>query len=50
MEYQVLARKWRPQSFDDVVGQEHVARTLKNAILQNRIAHAFIFSGPRGVG
>jgi DNA polymerase-3 subunit gamma/tau len=50
MDYLVLARKCRPQSFADVVGQEHVARTLKNAILQNRIAHAFIFSGPRGVG
>ncbi len=50
MEYLVLARKCRPQSFADVVGQEHVARTLRNAILQSRIAHAFIFSGPRGVG
>ncbi|MDP2724783.1 MAG: AAA family ATPase, partial [Syntrophales bacterium] len=50
MDYLVLARKWRPQDFADVVGQEHVAKTLKNAILQNRIAHAFIFSGPRGVG
>lgn len=50
MEYLVLARKWRPQSFKDLVGQEHVARTLTNAILQNRIAHAYIFSGPRGVG
>lgn len=50
MEYLVLARKYRPQNFDDVVGQEHVIKTLKNAILQNRIAHAFIFGGPRGVG
>jgi len=50
MEYLVLARKWRPQTFTEVVGQEHVARTLTNAILQNRIAHSFIFSGPRGVG
>lgn len=50
MEYLVLARKWRPQTFSEVVGQEHVARTLTNAILQNRIAHSFIFSGPRGVG
>jgi len=50
MEYLVLARKWRPQSFNDLVGQEHVTRTLTNAILQKRIAHAFIFSGPRGVG
>jgi len=50
MEYLVLARKWRPQVFDDVVGQDHVVRTLKNAIHYNRIAHAFLFSGPRGVG
>ncbi len=50
MEYLVLARKWRPQSFEDVVGQSHVVTTLKNAILQNRIAHAFVFSGPRGIG
>ena len=50
MEYIVLARKWRPQVFEDVVGQEHVVKTLKNAILQDRVAHAFIFSGPRGVG
>ena len=50
MEYLVLARKWRPQIFEDVLGQEHVVRTLKNAITQERIAHAFLFSGPRGVG
>ena len=50
MEYLVLARKWRPQGFDDVVGQENVIKTLRNAIMQNRIAHAFIFGGPRGVG
>ena len=50
MEYRVLARKWRPQVFEDVLGQEHVVRTLKNAIGQQRIAHAFLFSGPRGVG
>ncbi|MHB8772512.1 MAG: DNA polymerase III subunit gamma/tau [Syntrophales bacterium] len=50
MEYLVLARKWRPQAFDDVLGQEHVVRTLSNAITQERIAHAFLFSGPRGVG
>ncbi|MGE4563251.1 MAG: DNA polymerase III subunit gamma/tau [Victivallaceae bacterium] len=49
-EYQVIARKWRPQSFADVVGQEHVVRTLKNAIRQNRTAHAYLFVGPRGVG
>ena len=50
MEYLVLARKWRPQTFDDVVGQHHVITTLKNAITQGRIAHAFVFSGPRGTG
>jgi DNA polymerase-3 subunit gamma/tau len=50
MAYQVLARKWRPQRFEDVVGQEHVTTTLCNAIAQKRIAHAFLFSGPRGVG
>jgi len=50
MEYMVTARRWRPQSFDEVVGQDHVIRTLKNAITQGRVAHAFIFSGPRGVG
>ncbi len=50
MEYQVLARKFRPQKFDDVAGQEHVVRTLANAIAQGRIGHAFLFSGPRGVG
>ncbi len=48
--YQVIARKWRPQSFDDLVGQDHVVRTLKNAIEQNRIAHAYLFVGPRGTG
>ncbi|MBN1663467.1 MAG: DNA polymerase III subunit gamma/tau [Deltaproteobacteria bacterium] len=50
MEYRVLSRKWRPQSFADVIGQDHVVKTLGNAIRQNRIAHAFIFSGPRGIG
>ena len=50
MEYLVLARKFRPQNFDEVVGQEHVVKTLKNAIQQGRVSHAFIFSGPRGVG
>ncbi len=50
MAYLVLARKWRPQTFDAVVGQEHVTQTLKNAIRQNRVAHAFIFTGARGVG
>ena len=50
MGYQVLARKWRPQVFDDVVGQSHITRTLQNAISSGRLAHAFLFSGPRGVG
>ena len=50
MEYLVLARKFRPQAFDDVAGQEPVVRTLVNAIGQGRIGHAFLFSGPRGVG
>ena len=50
MSYLVLARKWRPQSFADLVGQEHVARTLANAIDQDRVAHAYLFAGPRGVG
>jgi DNA polymerase-3 subunit gamma/tau len=50
MSYQVLARKYRPQRFSDVIGQEHVTRTLKNAIEQGRIAHGYIFSGHRGIG
>src|SRR5512142_1494530 len=50
MAYQVLARKYRPQRFSDVIGQEHVTRTLKNAIEQGRIAHGYIFSGHRGIG
>lgn len=50
MSYQVLARKWRPQVFEDVVGQGHITRTLQNAIISGRLAHAFLFSGPRGVG
>ncbi|MBI2421430.1 MAG: DNA polymerase III subunit gamma/tau [Candidatus Hydrogenedentes bacterium] len=48
--YQVLARKWRPQRFEDVVGQEHITRTLKNAISSGRIHHAFLFIGSRGIG
>jgi DNA polymerase-3 subunit gamma/tau len=48
--YLVLARKWRPQSFNDLVGQEHVAQTLRNAITLGRVAHAFLFTGARGVG
>src|SRR5438132_7272556 len=50
MAYQVIARKYRPQRFRDVVGQEHVSQTLGNAIEQNRIAHAYLFCGPRGTG
>ncbi|MFB3915396.1 MAG: DNA polymerase III subunit gamma/tau [Terriglobales bacterium] len=50
MAYQVLARKYRPQRFSDVIGQGHVTRTLKNAIEQQRIAHGYIFSGHRGIG
>src|ERR1700688_1497389 len=50
MSYQVIARKWRPQTFADVVGQPHVTRTLGNAVATGRVAHAYIFSGARGVG
>ena len=50
MNYEVFARKYRPQTFDDLVGQNHVSRTLKNAVAQNRLAHAYLFVGPRGVG
>src|SRR5947207_5567709 len=50
MSYQVIARKWRPQRFDDVVGQLAVTRTLKNALASGRLAQAFVFAGPRGVG
>ncbi len=50
MSYQVLARKYRPQKFSEVIGQEHVTRTLQNAIAQSRIAHGYIFSGHRGIG
>ena len=50
MSYQVLARKWRPQQFDDVIGQPAVTRTLANAIKSGRIAQSFVFAGPRGVG
>ncbi|HXY01318.1 MAG TPA: DNA polymerase III subunit gamma/tau [Candidatus Limnocylindrales bacterium] len=50
MTYQVIARKWRPQTFADLVGQTHVTETLQNAIKHNRVAHAYIFSGARGVG
>lgn len=50
MSYLVLARKWRPQSFDDLIGQEPIIRVLKNSLEQGKIAHAYLFSGPRGVG
>ena len=50
MTYQVLARKWRPQAFDAVVGQDAVTRTLRNALGSGRVAHAYLFTGPRGVG
>ena len=50
MAYQVLARKWRPQKFADVVGQEHISRTVWNAFVQNRIGHAYLFVGSRGIG
>src|SRR5580700_8822466 len=50
MDYQVIARKWRPQTFAELVGQQHVTRTLQNALQSGRVAHAYIFSGARGVG
>ncbi len=50
MAYQVLARKWRPKQFEEVVGQGHVTRTLQNAIKQDKLAHAYLFTGTRGVG
>jgi len=50
LSYLVLARKWRPQTFQDLIGQEHVCRTLQNAIASGRVAHAFLFTGARGVG
>src|SRR5580765_8740717 len=50
MSYQVIARKWRPKRFDDVIGQQAVTRTLKNALVSGRLAQAFVFAGPRGVG
>ena len=49
-EHQVIARKWRPQTFADVVGQTHVIRTLRNAIVSNRVGHAYLLVGPRGIG
>jgi len=50
MSYQVLARKYRPQTFEDIIGQAHVATTLMNALRQQKVAHAYLFSGPRGIG
>jgi DNA polymerase-3 subunit gamma/tau len=50
MSYEVIARKWRPQQFEDVVGQDHVTGTLRNAIASGRVAHAYLFVGPRGIG
>jgi len=50
MSYQVIARKWRPQTYSDVVAQEHVSRTIANSISKGRISHAYLFAGPRGVG
>ena len=50
MSYQVIARKWRPQKFEDVTGQEVLTRTLQNAIANDRLHHAYLFSGARGVG
>ncbi len=50
MSYQVLARKWRPQTFGEMVGQEHVTQTLSNALTRGRVAHAYLFTGPRGCG
>ncbi|MDR1940784.1 MAG: DNA polymerase III subunit gamma/tau [Endomicrobium sp.] len=50
MSYLVLARKFRPKNFDEVIGQDHISQTLKNAITENRVAHAYLFSGPRGCG
>ena len=48
--YQVLARKWRPRNFDELVGQRHVAQTLSNAVERGRVAHAYLFAGLRGTG
>ena len=50
MSYQVLARKWRPKTFEQVVGQEHVVRAISNALEQQRLHHAYLFTGTRGVG
>ena len=50
MPYTVFALKWRPKDFEGIIGQDHVVSTLKNAIQKNRLAHAYLFAGPRGVG
>jgi len=50
MNYKVLYRKYRPTNFDDLVGQEHIKRILKNSIINDKIAHAYMFTGPRGTG
>ncbi|MGZ3743703.1 MAG: AAA family ATPase, partial [Pseudobdellovibrionaceae bacterium] len=50
MSYQVIARKWRPQSFNEVVGQSHITQTLTNALKNNRLHHAILLTGPRGTG
>ena len=50
MGYQALYRVWRPQQFIDVVGQEHVTKTLQNALIGQKVSHAYLFSGPRGTG
>jgi len=50
MSYLVLARKWRPKTFDEVIGQDHITNMLRRAIEQGRIGHAYLFTGPRGVG
>ncbi|MCE3009343.1 MAG: DNA polymerase III subunit gamma/tau, partial [Proteobacteria bacterium] len=50
MSYQVIARKWRPQSFDQLIGQTHISQTLQNALKNGRLPHALLFTGPRGTG
>ena len=50
MSYLVSARRYRPQSFEELIGQGHIAHTLANAIVKNRVGHAYLFSGPRGIG
>ena len=50
MAYQVLARKWRPKKFQDVIGQQHITRSLQNAILRDKTGQAYIFTGTRGIG